>query len=485
MSNPDEILDPELKLYEKRKGVYPKAVDGTFRRLKWVIMAVTLGIYYVTPWIRWDRGPYAPDQAVLVDLANRRFYMFGIEIWPHEFYYVAGMLVMAGIGLFLVTSAVGRAWCGYSCPQTVWTDLFQHIERAIDGDRNAQFRLQDAPWGPKKIAKRFGKWTIWLLVAMATGGAWIFYFADAPTLAQDFFTGEAAFVAYATVGVLTATTFIFGGFMREQVCIYMCPWPRIQAAMMDEKSLTVTYKDWRGEPRGSVKKAEAQPGSFGDCIDCNQCVAVCPTGIDIREGPQIGCITCALCIDACDKVMDQVGRPRGLIDYVTAEDAELEKAGQQHTPVLKTLLRPRTLLYFSVWGAIGLAMLFAVGNRTRIDISANHDRNPLYVQLADGGVRNAYTANLRNMENRPRTMEISMSGLAQAVLWSNQGSRETAGQTIMVEVPADSVGRVRLFVAAPGEGPAREEFTLTVRAKDDRTAQDTHDVFFERPEAEE
>lgn len=485
MGNPEEILDPQLQLYEKRKGVYPKAVDGTFRRLKWLIMAVTLGIYYITPWIRWDRGPYAPDQAVLVDLANRRFYMFGIEIWPHEFYYVAGMLVMAGIGLFLVTSAVGRAWCGYSCPQTVWTDLFQHIERAIDGDRNAQFRLQDAPWGPKKIGKRLSKWTVWLLVAMATGGAWIFYFADAPTLAREFFTGEAAFVAYATVGVLTATTFIFGGFMREQVCVYMCPWPRIQAAMMDEKSLTVTYKDWRGEPRGSVKKAEAQPGSFGDCIDCNQCVAVCPTGIDIREGPQIGCITCALCIDACDKVMDQVGRPRGLIDYVTSEDAELEQAGQDHTPVLKTLFRIRTIIYFSVWAAIGLAMLFAVGNRTRIDISANHDRNPLYVQLADGDVRNAYTANLRNMENRPRTMEVSMSGLGQAVLWSSKGARETAGQTVTVEVPADSVGRVRLFVAASGAGPQREEFSLTVRAKDDLTAQDTHDVFFERPESAE
>ncbi len=485
MSNPDEILDPQLQLYEKRKGVYPKAVDGTFRRLKWAIMAVTLAIYYITPWIRWDRGPYAPDQAVLVDLANRRFFMFGIEIWPHEFYYVAGMLVMAGIGLFLVTSAVGRAWCGYSCPQTVWTDLFQHIERAIDGDRNAQFRLQDAPWGPKKIFKRLSKWTIWLLVALATGGAWIFYFADAPTLARDFFSGEAAFVAYATVGVLTATTFIFGGFMREQVCIYMCPWPRIQAAMMDEKSLTVTYKDWRGEPRGSVKKAEAQPGSFGDCIDCNQCVAVCPTGIDIRDGPQIGCITCALCIDACDKVMDQVGRPRGLIDYVTEEDAELEKAGQSHTPVLKTLFRPRTILYFSAWGAIGLAMLFAVGNRTRIDISANHDRNPLYVQLADGAVRNAYTANLRNMENRPRTMEVSMSGLGQAVLWSSEGSRETAGQTVTIDVPADSVGRMRLFVAAPGVGASREEFVLTVRAVDDRTAQDSHNVFFERPESAE
>lgn len=485
MSNPDETLDPGLKLYEKRKGVYPKAVDGTFRRLKWVIMAVTLGVYYITPWIRWDRGPYAPDQAVLVDLANRRFFMFSIEIWPHEFYYVAGMLVMAGIGLFLVTSAVGRAWCGYSCPQTVWTDLFQHIERAIDGDRNAQFRLQDAPWSPKKITKRLSKWAIWLLVAMATGGAWIFYFADAPTLAREFFAGEAAFVAYATVGVLTATTFTFGGFMREQVCIYMCPWPRIQAAMMDEKSLTVTYKDWRGEPRGSVKKAEAQPGSFGDCIDCNQCVAVCPTGIDIRDGPQIGCITCALCIDACDKVMDQVGRPRGLIDYLTSEDEDMAKTGQPHVPVLKTLFRPRTILYFSVWGAIGLAMLFAVGNRTRIDISANHDRNPLYVQLADGDVRNAYTANLRNMENRPRTMEISMSGLGQAVLWSGNGSREQARQSVSVNVPADSVARVRLFVAAPGEGAQREDFTLTVQAEDDRAATDSHEVFFERPERAE
>ena len=482
MSNPDEILDPGLKLYEKRKGVYPKAVTGTFRRLKWVVMVVTLAVYYITPWIRWDRGPYAPDQAVLVDMANRRFYMFDIEIWPHEFYYVAGMLVMAGIGLFLVTSAVGRAWCGYSCPQTVWTDLFQHVERAIDGDRNAQFRLQDAPWGPKKIGKRLLKWFVWLFIAFWTGGAWIMYFADAPTLVVDFWSGQAAFVAYATVGVLTATTFLFGGFMREQVCIYMCPWPRIQAAMMDEKSLTVTYRDWRGEPRGSVKKAEAQPGSFGDCIDCNQCVAVCPTGIDIRQGPQIGCITCALCIDACDKVMDQVGRPRGLIDYVTEEDAELDKAGKPHVPVLKTLFRPRTILYFSVWGAIGLAMLFAVGNRTRIDISANHDRNPLYVQLADGDVRNAYTANLRNMENRPRTMEISLSGLDQAVLWSGDGSRDQASQSVKVNVPADSVGRVRLFVAAPGEGAQREDFKLTVRAEDDSTAQDSHEVFFERPE---
>src|SRR5687768_14262244 len=203
------------ELFERRRGVYPKAVDGRFRRLKWVIMAVTLAIYYLTPWLRWDRGPYSPDQAVLVDLANRRFYFFGIEIWPHEFYFVAGLLVMAGIGLFLVTSAVGRAWCGYACPQTVWTDLFQHVERWIDGDRNAQVRLANAPLSLGKIARRAAKYSVWLAIAVATGGAWIFYFADAPALARDFIVGDAAPVAYATVGILTATTFVFGGFMRE------------------------------------------------------------------------------------------------------------------------------------------------------------------------------------------------------------------------------------------------------------------------------
>ncbi|NCP11225.1 MAG: cytochrome c oxidase accessory protein CcoG, partial [Sphingomonadales bacterium] len=405
-------------LFAKRKGVFPKAVSGNFRRLKWAIMGITLAIYYATPWLRWDRGPYAPDQAVLVDLAHRRFYMFGIEIWPHEFYYVAGLLVMAGIGLFLVTSAVGRAWCGYACPQTVWTDLFQHVDRLVDGDRNAQRRLALAPWGPRKIAKRALKWGIYLVIAFWTGGAWILYFADAPTLVRDFWSGEAAPVAYMTVAILTATTFILGGFLREQVCIYMCPWPRIQTAMLDEKSLTVTYKHWRGEPRGSVKQAQKHPRAFGDCIDCLQCVAVCPTGIDIREGPQIGCITCALCIDACDSVMDQVGRPRGLIDYVTLDGAEQEQRGEPPTPILKTLLRPRTLVYLGAWSAVGLAMLFALGQRTRIDIAVQKDRNPPYVQMSDGAVRNAYTIKLRNMENRPRRMDVALSGLTGGLIWT-------------------------------------------------------------------
>ena len=479
-ADPSDVTNSPLGQYQKRKGVFPKAVDGPFRRLKWAIMVVTLTIYYMTPWLRWDRGPYAPDQAVLVDIAHRRFFMFDIEIWPHEFYFVAGLLVMAGIGLFLVTSAVGRAWCGYACPQTVWTDLYQHIERFIDGDRNAQIRLQNAPWGPAKIARRLLKWSIWLLVAFGTGGAWIFYFADAPTLAHDFFTGQAAPVAYMTVFVLTMTTFIFGGFMREQVCIYMCPWPRIQTAMMDEKSLLVTYKYWRGEPRGSLKEARANPGTIGDCIDCNQCVAVCPTGIDIREGPQIGCITCALCIDACDKVMAQIDRPRGLIDYVTSEDAEREQAGKPATPVLKTLFRPRTIAYFMVWAGIGLALLFALGSRTRLDISAQHDRNPLFVRMSDGSVRNAYTVKLRNMESRPRSVTVTMDGAPDARMWLSDSSREKAARSFTVDLTPDAVTKLRLFVVSPAGDGSRQEFALTVQGNDDAKPSDSHELVLER-----
>lgn len=482
MNSPKEILDDELKLYEARKAVHPQRIDGTFRRLKWAIMAVTLAIYYITPWIRWDRGPFAPNQAVLVDLANRRFYMFGIEIWPHEFYYVAGLLVMAGIGLFMVTSAVGRAWCGYACPQTVWTDLFQHVDRFVDGDRNARMRMDKAPWTVSKISKRLFKWSIYLFIAFWTGGAWIMYFADAPTLVVDFWTGQAPFVAYATVGVLTATTFIFGGFMREQVCVYMCPWPRIQAAMMDEKSLQVTYKDWRGEKRGSIKKAKKDPETFGDCVDCNQCVAVCPTGIDIREGPQIGCITCALCIDACDRVMGEVGRPRGLIDYITSDDADAERAGKETQPAWKNLLRIRVFVYFAVWSAIGLAMLFALGNRTRLDLAVQHDRNPVYVQLSNGDIRNTYTAKIRNMENRPRDIDVAISGLAKATMWEG-GTTQTDEQTALrIKVPADSVAKLKLFIAVPDSDSVRDEFTMTVQGADDEAPTDTEELFFERPQ---
>lgn len=486
MSNLGDLAGPGNPLYAKRTGVYPKAVDGPFRRLKWAIMAVTLAIYYITPWIRWDRGPYAPDQAVLVDMANRRFYMFQIEIWPHEFYYVVGLLVMAGIGLFLVTSAVGRAWCGYACPQTVWTDLFVHVERAIDGDRNAQIRLAASPWSFEKIGKRLGKWAIWLFIAFWTGGAWIMYFADAPTLTRDFWTGMADPIAYSTVAILTATTFILGGFLREQVCIYMCPWPRIQTAMLDEKSLLVTYRDWRGEPRThGLKKSGGEGAKAGDCIDCLQCVAVCPTGIDIREGSQIGCITCALCIDACDKVMAQIGRPRGLIDYCTFDDAQVEKAGGTARPVLRTLFRPRTLAYLGIWTAVGLAMLFTLGQRTRLDLSVQQDRNPIFVRLSDGMIRNNYTVKIRNMETRPRVVELAVSDLRGAQVWLAEGSRTSASGPIRVPVDADSVKRLRLFVAAPAQGPEREEFTIATLPTEGAKRGDSDIVAFERPEEDD
>jgi cytochrome c oxidase accessory protein FixG len=293
--------------------------------------------------------------------------------------------------------------------------------------------------------------------------------------------------------------------MREQVCIYMCPWPRIQTAMLDEKSLIVTYKDWRGEPRTQgLKKAAALEADFpvesigsamaatsaprvGDCIDCNQCVAVCPTGIDIRQGPQLGCITCALCIDACDKVMAQIGRPRGLIDYATLDDAAVEKAGGTAKPILKTLLRPRTLAYFTLWAGIGLAMLFSLGQRTRLDISAEPDRNPRYVQLSDGMIRNAYTVKLRNMEARPRSVDLVIDGLPGAVLWTDVGSREAAGRSLRVAMAPDAATQLRVFVAAPAAGEEHARFRLVANPTDGapgsqqaRPAED--DVGFERPE---
>jgi len=435
-----QIETPEPQLYAKREPIFPKRVKGRFRNLKWWIMAVTLGIYYITPWLRWDRGPNLPDQAVLVDLANRRFFMFWIEIWPHEFYFIAGLLIMAGLGLFLFTSALGRVWCGYACPQTVWTDLFILVERWIEGDRNARVRLWKSKWDLQKWRLRLTKWLVWLAIAVATGGAWVFYFADAPTLLVDMLTGQAAFIAYASVALLTATTFFFGGFFREQICIYACPWPRIQAAMMDEDTLTVAYRDWRGEPRGKLRTIGAE--GQGDCIDCMACVNVCPTGIDIRDGQQMACITCALCIDACDEVMDKIGKPRGLIGYLAATDEVAERAGKLPRKMWKHILRPRTLAYTFLWGAIGLGLLVALFIRADIDVSVAQIRNPVSVVLSDGSVRNAYDVRLKNKHGDDRDFQISVvaEGAIQVELEGLDG--------LVVSVPADSTYNQRVYLIA-------------------------------------
>jgi len=417
-------------------------VKGVFRNLKWVIMIVTLGIYYVTPWLRWDRGPNLPDQAVLVDLANRRFFFFMIEIWPDEFYFVAGLLIMAGLGLFLFTSALGRVWCGYACPQTVWTDLYILVERWIEGDRNARVRLWKARWDLRKWRLRLVKWFLWLLIGLATGGAWVFYFTDAPTLLHDLVAGTAHPVAYVTIAVMTLTTFVFGGFAREQICIYACPWPRIQSAMMDEDTLVVAYREWRGEPRGKLRKGELAEGQ-GDCIDCMACVNVCPMGIDIREGQQMECITCALCIDACDEVMDRIGKPRGLIDYMALKDEAAERAGEKPKNVWKHILRPRTILYTVLWSGVGIALIVALFIRSPIDVNVTPVRNPLYVTLSDGAIRNTYELRLRNKFADDRLFEISQTSDAPLQI-SLEG---TDGTT--VNVPADATRTQRVYIVAP------------------------------------
>ncbi len=467
------------RLYQPRTKIFPKRASGFYRQLKWAVMAVTLAIYWVTPWLRWDRGPYAPDQAVLVDIAHRRFYFFFVEIWPQEFYYVAGLLIMAGLGLFLLTSVAGRVWCGYTCPQTVWTDLFIWVERLIEGDRNARMKLDKAPWTAGKIAKRVEVHAVWLVIAVFTGGAWIFYFADAPTLLHEFVTLSAPPIAYVTVGVLTATTYTFAGFMREQVCIYMCPWPRIQGAMLDEDSLLVTYNAWRGEPRSRhVKKALAEGVALGDCVDCNACVAVCPMGIDIRDGNQLECITCALCIDACDAVMAKTDRARGLISYSTLRDynahaVEAASAGRavatahQRSIGVSHIVRPRTLLYFGLWSLIGLVMLFSLVTRDRLDINVIPDRNPLYVTLSDGSIRNGYTVKVLNMIGEPRTFEVAIDGLPGAMMWE-AGGEDHPARAIAVDVEADRLREVKVFVAQPAGAfaPGLTGFAFTVRDLD-------------------
>ncbi len=435
--------DVEDQLYQKREPVFPRRVQGRFRMLKWWIMGITLSIYYLTPWIRWDRGPNLPDQAVLIDLGGRRFFFFWIEIWPHEFYFIAGMLIMAGLGLFLFTSALGRVWCGYACWQTVWTDLFILVERWIEGDRNARLRLWKQKWNAEKLRKYGLKYTAWIAIAMATGGAWVFYFADAPTLLKNMVTFQAPAVAYVTFTILSITTFFFGGVAREQTCIYACPWPRIQAAMIDEDTITIGYRSWRGEPRGRGKKRE----NLGDCIDCNACVNVCPMGIDIRDGLQLGCITCGLCIDACDEMMDKVGKPRGLIGYMALKDEANERAGNAVTHIYRHIFRPRTILYFTLWSGIGIALLVMLFIRPDMAITLRPERNPVYVTLADGAIRNTYELGIRNKHGETRPFYVAL-GPDSPFKVSLQGTDQT-----VIEAAPDAETKVRLYVIAEKGSP--------------------------------
>jgi cytochrome c oxidase accessory protein FixG len=448
-------------LYAAHVKIYPKDVRGRFRRIKWAALGVLLGIYYVVPWIRWDRGPGTPDQAVLIDMPGRRAYFFWVEIWPQEVYYLTFLLMLGAFGLFLATSLAGRVWCGFACPQTVWTDLFMWVERKIEGDRGARIRLDRAPLGRTKLARKSLKHAAWLLIAALTGGAWIMYFNDAPTVTAAILTGSASLAVYFFFGLFTATTYLLAGFAREQVCTYMCPWPRFQGALLDDDSYVVTYQKWRGEPRAPLKKA-ADWAARGDCIACNQCVAVCPMGIDIRDGLQLECIGCGLCVDACNDVMAKIGRPPELITLDTERNQVLRAQG---AAPIRRLVRPRTVIYAAILVLIGAGMLIGLSARAAVDINVLHDRNPLFVTLSDGSVRNGYTVKILNKSREPRAYELSIAGLEGATL-AVVGQDQAGASRAELAARPDAVTTYRVHVSAPQDVVDGEAEDLTMILRD-------------------
>jgi cytochrome c oxidase accessory protein FixG len=458
-------------LYKARTPIYPKLVHGRWRMVKWALLVVTLTIYYVTPWIRWHRPEGLPQQAVLVDFTGRRFYFFAIQLWPQEVYFITGLLVMAALALFLVTALFGRLWCGYACPQTVWTDLYILVERLFEGDRNARMKLDAAPTSFDKIWRKSGKHVVWLLIAVATGGAWVFYFQDAPTLWKLLWVGQAPATAYISVAVLTFTTYSLAGTMREQVCTYMCPWPRIQGAMLDEHSLQITYRKDRGEPRGPHKKTESWEGR-GDCVDCNQCVVVCPMGIDIRDGAQIECINCGLCADACDDIMTKVGRPQALISYDT--DAAVAARAAHQKPAY-VFVRSRTVYYSLALLLVSGLMIWGFATRSPVVFDVLRDRNPTFVSLHDGSIRDGYTLKVANRSFERQTYAITLTGLG-AYSLKTPGAEPTSGP-LSLTVDANQVAALRVLATAPADALTAPSMPVTFHLRAGKVAADVPSVF--------
>jgi cytochrome c oxidase accessory protein FixG len=468
-------------LYADRQKVYPKAVDGAVRRAKWIVLAVCLGLYYIVPWLRWDRGPGVPDQAVLADIAQARLFFFFIELWPQEVYFLTGLLIAAAFGLFLVSSLFGRVWCGFTCPQTVWTDLFMWVERRIQGDRADRMRLDRAPWDARKLRLKAATHGAWLLVAAATGGAFVTYFNDAPTVTWAILTGQASVTVYFFFALFTATTYLLGGIAREQVCTYMCPWPRFQAAMLDEQSLVVSYRTWRGEPRGKAPKGVA-PRGVGDCVDCFACVHACPTGIDIRDGLQLECIGCALCIDACDAIMRRLDRPRGLIAFDSIGNLDASGAAVLAMPAGAVRVpagmaardglvwrRPRTLIYAGCLAVVAAVMLAALLARETVTMTALRDRAPLFVALADGGVRNGYTLKLANRGREPLWLALAVDGPPSLRVIVPDAATDAEGRPRVTLQPA-SVTELRVLLSLPGGAPLPAQAQLSFLLLDSKGA---------------
>jgi cytochrome c oxidase accessory protein FixG len=428
----------EQQLYEVRKKIHPRAVTGWFAAWRWILVWATQLVFYGGAWLTWN-----DRQAVLFDIAHRKFYLFGLVFWPQDVIYLTVLLIVSALSLFLFTAVAGRLWCGYACPQTVYTEIFLWIERRIEGDRNARIRLDKERFSRKWMVRKTLKHGTWIAVSLWTGITFVGYFTPIRELLAEmkgFAIGPwegfwVAFYAFATYGN--------AGWMREQVCKYMCPYARFQSAMFDKDTLIITYDAGRGEPRG--KKAPA-----GDCVDCGICVQVCPTGIDIRNGLQYECIGCAACIDGCNQVMDKLGRPRGLIRYTTTN--ALEKALPKKA-VWRRVLRPRVLVYGGILVAIAGALAASLALRTPLKVDVIRDRAALSREVEGGLIENVYRLQIMNTTERPRAFEITASGVDEIEVW---------GESMVIVPAADN--RLALVKVRGRAQPGSHPLVFRVRA---------------------
>jgi cytochrome c oxidase accessory protein FixG len=413
-------------LYQKREKIYPRQVSGVFATWRVVAVVALLGIYYGLPWVSWEGR-----QAVLFDLPARKFYIFDWVFWPQDFFYLAVLLIIAALALFFFTALGGRLWCGYACPQTVWTEIFMWMEQRLEGDRPRQMKLDDQPWGVEKMLRKGGKHTLWLLFSLFTGYTFVGYFTPIGELTDKVMA--LALGPWETFWIIfySLATYLNAGWMREQVCIYMCPYARFQSAMFDKDTLIISYDERRGEPRGSRRRGLDHGAlGLGDCIDCTLCVQVCPTGIDIRDGLQYQCIACAACIDACDEVMDKMGYPRGLVRYST-ENAMAGKPAH--------LLRPRVVLYaLALLGLTG-GLFYAITQRVPVELDVIRDRLALYQETSTGLIENDYTVKIINMDEREHVYRLNVDGMDGLALINAAGnvtvaSGEVASLAVQVRV---------------------------------------------------
>ncbi len=440
---PPPGADAEMvSLYEAHEKIYPRSVTGLFSNWRWGMVWLTQLVFYGLPWLEWGQR-----QAVLFDLGARRFYIFGLVLYPQDFIYLTGILVIAAFSLFLFTAVAGRLWCGYACPQTVYTEIFLWLEKKTEGDRSARMRRDAGPWNSDKLGRKAGKHFLWLTVALWTGFTFVGYFTPIQQLAGEFARWDLGAWEIFWTFFYSFATYGNAGFMREQVCKHMCPYARFQSAMFDKDTLIVTYDAERGEPRGArSKKADLSTLNLGACVDCSLCVQVCPTGIDIRKGLQYECIGCGACADVCDTVMDKVGYPRGLVKYST------ENAVNQHWTrgqTLRHVLRPRVLIYVAILGTVVTAMAVSLALRVPFKVDVVRDRGAL-ARIADGGrIENVYRLQIMNATETTQQFHISVSGLADLTIASENdiAIASTQARWVAVRVQGPPEG------AAPGSYP--------------------------------